>query len=157
MLCVPSRMYSFRSCRLTTIQNCKQILGWGKYVILILAIIPISLFSRAMSISFSLYGIIWIEKIFGVPLRHPSVSKLQCPPFFSSHRCLSCEAAGEGGHSLSSCLQLQQNGDGNSVSSLLKSALYSGQVRYRAGTIAVLTWGGLRGGLTIALALGAIK
>ncbi|KAJ8902186.1 hypothetical protein NDN08_006594 [Rhodosorus marinus] len=79
-----------------------DILGWGKYFIMMLAIIPISLFSRAMSITLSLSMLLWAEKLLGRRLRHPSV-------------------------------------------------------RYRAGTIGVLTWGGLRGGLTIALALGAIR
>jgi len=79
-----------------------DILGWGKYFVMMIAIIPISLFSRAMSITLALSMLLWAEKLFGRRLRHPSV-------------------------------------------------------RYRAGTIGVLSWGGLRGGLTIALALGAIR
>lgn len=76
-----------------------QDLGLFRVFILIVAIICISIFARAVSVALPLFSIVFIEWVTGQRLRHPAV-------------------------------------------------------KYRGGTIAVLTWAGMRGGISIALALG---
>jgi len=76
-----------------------QALGIRRVVIIVVSIICISIFARAVSVALPLITIIFLEWATGRRLRHPAV-------------------------------------------------------KYRGGTIAVLTWAGMRGGISIALALG---
>lgn len=74
-------------------------LGFRRVIVIVISIICISIFARAVSVALPLFGIIFLEWATGRRLRHPAV-------------------------------------------------------KYRGGTIAVLTWAGMRGGISIALALG---
>ncbi len=76
-----------------------QALGFFRVIVIVVSIICISIFARAVSVALPLVTIIFIEWATGRRLRHPAV-------------------------------------------------------KYRGGTIAVLTWAGMRGGISIALALG---
>ncbi len=76
-----------------------QDLGLVRVLVLIVAIICISIFARAVSVALPLLSIVFLEWLTGRRFRHPAV-------------------------------------------------------KYRGGTIAVLTWAGMRGGISIALALG---
>lgn len=76
-----------------------QDLGFLRCIILVISVISISIFARAISVALPLLAIVFIEWLTGRRLRHPAV-------------------------------------------------------KYRGGTIAVLTWAGMRGGISIALALG---
>lgn len=76
-----------------------QDLGLFRVLIIIVSIICISVFARAVSVALPLFSIVFIEWVTGQRLRHPAV-------------------------------------------------------KYRGGTITVLTWAGMRGGISIALALG---
>lgn len=76
-----------------------QDLGFMRCIILVVSVICISIFARAISVALPLFAIIFIEWLTGRRLRHPAV-------------------------------------------------------KYRGGTLAVLTWAGMRGGISIALALG---
>ena len=76
-----------------------QALGFFRVIVIVVSIICISIFARAVSVALPLLTIIFIEWATGRRLRHPAV-------------------------------------------------------KYRGGTFAVLTWAGMRGGISIALALG---